>query len=63
MFTYNLEVTNGECGEMRAIVGDTNNNAGVRFVSTTDAKIYIHGMSGSGTDGGPIHWQAQGYLP
>lgn len=60
-FICNLEVTNGEASEMRAVVGNQNNNAGVTFVTTSQVTLYIHGMSGSGTDGGPVHWYACGY--
>lgn len=61
-FICNLEVTNGEANEMRVTIGNTSNNAGVRFVTTTQATVYIHGISGSGTDGGPVHWYACGYV-
>lgn len=61
-FICNLEVTNGEANEMRVVIGNTSNNSGVNFVTTSQATVYIHGISGSGTDGGPVHWEAKGYI-
>jgi hypothetical protein len=61
-FICNLEVTNGEANEMRVAIGNTSNNSGVNFVTTSQATVYIHGISGSGTDGGLVHWVAKGYI-
>lgn len=59
-FVCTLSTTNGECNEMRVAVGTTSNNAGTDYVTTTQAQVYIHGISGSGTDGGPVSWYAFG---
>ena len=61
-FICNLEVTTGEATEMRVTIGNATNNAGVDFITNTQATVYIHGISGSGTDGGPVHWEAKGYI-
>lgn len=60
-FICDLEVTNGEAGEILSTIGNSNNNSGVQFVTTTQVTVKIVSISGSGTDGGPVHWTAYGY--